>query len=178
MIENLTHQFDRLKINALEVNQMSSATNRARSPTPVRNNINEQNRVFNNNAEPQNYRNNNDQPHIFFNSASNVPFCNFCSSQGHTEFNCRLKQQNYRPMQYNNYQNQPRSQNNANDRFRFQNNTNNRFYSPRFSNYTPRWQNEGMRSRWPQINYQGNSWNQTEQQSNNWPRQTRYNALN
>ena len=125
MIQGISQQFEKLQVNT----NSAHVINRSRSPTPHRS----QDRYM--------YETNDANARYFVNAALSMPFCDYCSSQGHLVANCKLRQmRTFTPQQdmYNR------------GRPRFTQYSQNQQCRPRFTQYTqpnqqyrPTWRNDG-----------------------------------
>ena len=125
VICNLTQQVEKISINTLTAQQP-----RSRSTTPFRNSHTHQ-------QVDNEHRRDNSQSRYDINSTLNVPYCTFCSSQGHLYDYCKLRQQINRQRQ----QTQPprfTSQQNQQDRGR----STQRQYFGSYRTYVPQHNNE------------------------------------
>jgi hypothetical protein len=150
MVNNLTAQFKKMNLHAID--NTAHNVQRSRSTTPQRNtNANDSytQETYNNRSSNQS-RNNNDN--------SDTPYCTYCLSHGHNNFNCRLKQFNS-TQRFNNdsARYMPRPQ--FNQVFNTRQN-----YAQPWRNVAPSnntrpqnsWGNPGLQNNWPR--YQGRSY--------------------
>lgn len=101
MVTGLIRSLEKAQINATQTPIIKP---RSRSPTPFRDN-------YDNNHSDQNNSNNANEQHQTRND-NNTPFCTYCSTYGHTFNSCKLRQQTFTPRGNVSFRTQPAYQSN------------------------------------------------------------------